>query len=89
MCRNQNKDVASPIAFIKYIRLKKLKSNVFDSKGGPFIGQAQIQPRWQSQTAKYDKSRSFKMHKISEKNKFETNLHRECRKEGVHQFLLS
>ena len=44
MCRNQNKDVASPIAFIKYIRLKKLKSNVFDSKGGPFIGQAMIQP---------------------------------------------
>ena len=89
MCRNQNKNFASPIAFIKYIWLKKIKSNVLDSRGCYFIGQAQIEPRCQSQTAKYDKSRSFKMHKISEKNKFETNLHMECRKEGVHQFLLS
>ena len=67
MCRNQNKDFASPIAFIKYIWLKKLKSNVLDSRGCHFIGQAQIEPRCQSQTAKYDKSWSFKMHKISEK----------------------
>ena len=47
------KNVASPIAFIKYILYmvkKKLKSNVFDSKGWNFIGQAQIQPRCQSQT---------------------------------------
>ena len=89
MCRNQNKDVATPIAFMKYIWLKKFKSNVLDSKGCHFIGQAQIEPRCQSQTAKYDKSRSFKMHKISEKIKFVTNLHRECRKEDVHQFSLS
>ena len=68
MCRNQNKDVESPIAFIKYVWLKKLKSNVLDNKGCHFIGQAQIEPRCQSQTAKYDKSRSFKIHKISEKN---------------------
>ena len=47
MCRNQNKDFASPIAFIKYIWLKKLKSNVLDSRGCHFIGQAQIEPRCQ------------------------------------------